>query len=65
MSDALTDQLHSLVALVLEKHGVKAPMVAQHNALKARRAGDETRAAKWDAVARLAEQALRLEDLDD
>ena len=53
------DQLRNLLALVIEKHGVRAPAVAQHNALKARHEGDAARAAAWDAVARLAEQALR------
>jgi hypothetical protein len=53
------DQLRNLVALTIEKHGIRAPSFAQHQALKARSDGDLARAATWDEVAQLAEGALR------
>jgi hypothetical protein len=54
-----TDQARNLVTLVLEKHGVRAPAVALHEALKARGTGDTDRAAAWEEAAKLAEDALR------
>ncbi|HZS81336.1 MAG TPA: hypothetical protein VFA50_00580 [Stellaceae bacterium] len=59
MPVAQLDQLRNLVSLVIEKHGIRAPSVAQHTALRARRDGDLERAMTWDEVARLAEAALR------
>ena len=52
-------QESSLVSLILEKYGIRAPAVALHEALKARGSGDAKRAETWAEVARLAEYALR------
>jgi hypothetical protein len=52
-------QARGLVTLVLEKHGIRAPAVALHEALKARGSGDADRAETWTEVAKLAEDALR------
>jgi hypothetical protein len=54
-------QARNLVSLLLEKHGIRAPAVAQHEALKAREKGDEERAETWAEAALLAEAALRSE----
>jgi hypothetical protein len=56
---AYTDQARNLLALMLDKHGIRTPTVAQHEALKAREKGDADRAAAWIEVAKLAEYALR------
>jgi hypothetical protein len=53
-----TDQIRNLVSLVVEKHGIRAPSVAQYEALRARHGGDLPRAAEWREVARLAEAEL-------
>jgi len=56
-------QASSLVSLILEKHGIRAPAVALYEALKARGSGDTARAETWAEVARLAEYALRTDPL--
>lgn len=53
-----SDQIRNLVSLVVEKHGIRAPAVAQYEALRARHGGDLPRAAEWGEVARLAEAEL-------
>ncbi|MDB5405495.1 MAG: hypothetical protein JWL84_407 [Rhodospirillales bacterium] len=58
MFDIQSDQIRNLVTLTIEKHGIRAPSAAQHEALKARRSGDDKRAATWEEVAILAEAAL-------
>jgi hypothetical protein len=52
-------QARNLVTLIIEKHGIRAPAVALHEALKARGNGDDDRAETWTEVAKLAEDALR------
>jgi hypothetical protein len=54
MQTSQTDQVRNLVSLTLEKHGIRAPSVAQHQALKARSEGNAWRAETWEEVARLA-----------
>jgi hypothetical protein len=56
-----SNQARNLVSLLLEKHGIRAPAVAQHEALKAREKGDRERAVVWAEAALLAEEALRAE----
>jgi hypothetical protein len=63
MSGTANDQVRNLVTLAIEKHGVRAVSFAQHEALKAKMAGDVTRAATWEEVAKLVEEALRNPDL--
>jgi hypothetical protein len=47
-------QVHSVAAMLVERHGVRAVSVAEHKALKARNAGDLASAAGWRNVARAA-----------
>jgi hypothetical protein len=54
-------RLQGLASLLLEKHGIRAPSVAQHEALRARHGGDLERAAEWVEVSRLIETALATE----
>jgi hypothetical protein len=44
-------QVHSVAALLVEKHGVRAVSVAKHKALKARHGGDVAAAHGWQSVA--------------
>ena len=44
-------QVHSVAALLVEKHGVRAVAVAEHQALKARHRGDADGANGWRSVA--------------
>jgi hypothetical protein len=60
MQTSQTDQVRNLVTLTLEKHGIRAPSVAQHQSLKARSEGDAERAEMWEEVAELAAAALRV-----
>lgn len=60
MFDSTIGQVRNLVALVLEKHGIRASTVAQHQALKARSDGNTARAITWEEVARIAEQTLKV-----
>jgi len=62
MSGIASDQVRNLVTLAIEKHGVRAASFAQHEALKAKMAGDAARAATWEEVAKLVEEALRNPD---
>jgi len=62
MQISQTDQVRNLVTLTLEKHGIRAPSVAQHQALKARSEGDVARAELWEEVAELAAADLRGEE---
>jgi hypothetical protein len=59
-----SDQVRNLVTLTLEKHGIRAPAVAQHQSLKARNEGDAERAARWEEIAELAAAALRGDEDD-
>jgi hypothetical protein len=58
MRGSQDDQLRNLVILLIEKHGTRAPSVAQHQALKAKNEGDAGRAELWNQVARLSESVL-------
>jgi hypothetical protein len=51
-------QVHSVAALLVEKHGVRAVAVAEHNALKARHRGDLDSAHGWRSVAAAAADLL-------
>jgi len=51
-------RLQGLTSLLLENHGIRAPSVARHEALRAWRNGDQERAAEWGEIALLAEAAL-------
>jgi hypothetical protein len=62
MAESQTTQIRNLVTLTLEKHGIRAPSAAQHQALKSRSEGDAERAEIWEQVARLAEGALNGDD---
>ena len=59
MSLSHAGQARNLATLMLEKHGVRAPAAALHEALKARGCGDDDRAETWTEAAKLAEDALR------
>lgn len=45
-------QVHSVAAMLIEKHGVRAVSVAEYKALKAQRGGDMASAHGWRSVAR-------------
>jgi hypothetical protein len=47
-------QVHSVAAMLIEKHGVRAISVAEHKALKAQHGGDMASAHGWRSVARAA-----------
>ncbi|HUC69381.1 MAG TPA: hypothetical protein VMA53_28440 [Stellaceae bacterium] len=47
-------QVHSVAAMLVEKHGVRAVSVAEYNALKAQHGGDTASANGWRSVARAA-----------
>jgi len=51
-------QVHSVAAMLIEKHGVRAPSVAKHNALKAQQMGDSASANGWLSVARAVEALI-------
>jgi hypothetical protein len=51
-------QVHSVAAILVEKHGVRAVAVAEHNALKARHRGDLDSANGWRSVAAAAADLL-------
>jgi hypothetical protein len=51
-------QVHSVAAMLVEKHGVRAVAVAKHNALKARAGGDLASSLGWQSVALAAEALL-------
>jgi hypothetical protein len=55
-------RLKGIVALLVEKHGIRAPSVVRHEALRARQSGDIERATEWLEASRLAEIAFT-EDL--
>jgi hypothetical protein len=58
--EAAADQsrLDGVTSLLLESHGIRAPSVARHEALRARQSGDGERAAEWAEIALRAEAAL-------
>jgi hypothetical protein len=58
MSEPQTSQIRNLVALALDKHGVRAASFAQHEALKARNEGNAAREDTWQEVALLIEGVL-------
>jgi hypothetical protein len=58
-------QVHSVAALLVEKHGVRAVAVAEHNALKARHRGDIDGANGWRSVAAAAADLLTGETGED
>ena len=47
-------QVHSVAAMLVEKHGVRAVSVAEYKALKAQHGGDMASANGWRSVARAA-----------
>ena len=51
--------VHSVAALLVEKHGVRAVAVAEHNALKARHRGNVDDANGWRSVAAAAADLLK------
>jgi hypothetical protein len=51
--------VHSVAALLVEKHGVRAVAVAEHNALKARHRGNIDDANGWRSVAAAAADLLK------
>jgi hypothetical protein len=57
-------QVHSVAAMLVEKHGVKAISVAEHQALKARHRGDTGSANGWRSVASAAADLLKGETGD-
>jgi hypothetical protein len=58
-------QVHSVAAMLIEKHGVRAIAVAKHNALKARAGGDLASSLGWQSVALAAEALLSGEAGED
>jgi hypothetical protein len=58
-------QVHSVAAILVEKHGVRAVAVAEHNALKARHRGDLDSANGWRSVAAAAADLLNGEAGED
>ena len=55
----MQDQVRNIASMLVDKHGLQAPSVAQLTALRLRRDGDEDRALIWEDVARFAEDSLR------
>jgi hypothetical protein len=53
-----TQQVHSIAAILIERHGIKAITVAEHNALRARHRGDDEGAQGWHSVRRAVEGLL-------
>jgi hypothetical protein len=51
-------QVHSVAAILIERHGVRAISVAEHKALKAQQGGDTASAQGWRSVARAAATLL-------
>ena len=58
-------QVHSVAAMLVEKHGVRAVSVAEHKALKAQYGGDVASAHGWRSVARAAATLLSGDTGDD
>jgi hypothetical protein len=58
-------QVHSVAAMLIEKYGVRAMSVAEHNALKARHGGDAASAHGWQSVASAAATLLSGDTGDD
>jgi hypothetical protein len=58
-------QVHSVAAILVEKHGVRAVSVAKHKALKARHGGDVASAHGWQSVASAAASLLSGNTGDD
>ena len=54
----MQDQVRNIASMLVDKHGVQAPSVAQLTALRLRRDGDEERALIWEDVARFVEDTL-------
>jgi len=52
-------QVHSVAAMLVEKHGVKAVSIAEHAALKARHRGDLASSSGWRSVALAAADLLK------
>jgi hypothetical protein len=57
-------QVHSVAALLVARHGLRAVSVAEYEALKARHRGDEDGAQGWRSVARAA-ASLLYADIED
>jgi hypothetical protein len=57
-------QVHSVAALLVEKHGVRAVAVAEYQALKARHRGNIDDANGWRSVAAAAADLLKGETGD-
>ena len=58
-------QVHSVAAMLVEKHGVMAIAVAKHAALKAQHGGDIASSHGWRSVALAAESLLAGDTGDD
>jgi hypothetical protein len=54
----MQDQIRNIASMLVDKHGLQAPSVAQLKALRFRQEGDEERALTWEDVARFAEECL-------
>jgi hypothetical protein len=53
------EEVRDLAAMLISKHGVRAPAFATHQALKARQDGDDRMADMWREIADIAEGILR------
>ena len=58
-------QVHSVAAMLVEKHGIRAISVAKYKALKARHGGDVASAHGWQSVASAAATLLSGDTGDD
>ncbi|MGH7090464.1 MAG: hypothetical protein ACREFQ_16330 [Stellaceae bacterium] len=54
----------STARLIVEKHGIRAPSYADHQALKARERGDVPSMHRWQSVAAATTEILRGEELE-
>lgn len=57
-------QVHSVAAMLVEKHGVRAVSVAELKALKAQHAGDMASCNGWRSVARAAAALMGDTEID-
>jgi hypothetical protein len=55
----------SIAAILVEKHGIRAPSFAEHQALKARQRADNASMYRWQNVAEATAAILRGDGLDD
>jgi hypothetical protein len=57
-------QVHGVAAMLVQKHGIRAISVAEHNALKAQRGGDIASANGWRSVAKAVASLLKGDGTD-